>query len=78
MPTTTTRILAINTVLDTRSVVPYLVYVTVFIRYHVASPARALRCSESESVNNGRDTTGGLAYNHLTRLITSYGDGKVV
>ena len=41
MPTTTTRILAMNTVLETRSVVPYLVYVTVF-RYML------LPCERSE------------------------------
>ena len=69
MPTTTTRILAMSTVLKTRSVSQYLVYVTV-LRDTFCSFARALRVSES--VNNGRDTTGGLAYNHLTRFITSY------
>ena len=38
MPTTTTRILAMGTVLETRSIVPYLVYVTVF-RY-ISTPRR--------------------------------------
>ena len=75
MPTTTTRILAMSTVLKTRSVSQYLVYVTV-LRDTFCSFARALRVSES--VNNGRDTTGGLAYNHLTRCLTSHGAETLV
>ena len=39
-------------------------------------PARALRVIKS--VNNGRDKTGGLPYDHLTRCLISYGDGAVV
>eukprot|EP00966_Prymnesium_polylepis_P151889 3508905-Prymnesium_polylepis.1 len=62
-----------TTVLKARSVCLYLVYVTVF-RYILLS--RALR--GEESVNNGRDTTSGLAYNHPTRCLTAYGDGKGV
>jgi hypothetical protein len=75
MPTTITRMLTMSIVLETRSVVPYLVYVTVF-RYML------LPCESapSERIRElyGRDTTGGLAYNHPTRCLTSYGDGKVV
>ena len=29
-------------------------------------------------MNNGRNTTDGLAYNHLTRCLASCGDGTVV
>ena len=68
MPTTTTRILAMSTVLKTRAVGLYLVHVTVF-RYILTPPAESAR--GSESVNNGRNTTDGLAYNHLTRYLTS-------
>ena len=75
MPTTTTRILGMSTVLKTRAVGLYLVYVTVF-RYISTPTARALRVSKS--VNNGRDKTGGLPYDHLTRCLISYGDGTVV
>ena len=63
-----------STVLNTRAVGLYLVCVTV-LRY-ILLPARALRVSES--VDNGRDTTGVLAYNHLIRCLTSFGDEKVV
>ena len=75
MPSTITRVLAMNTVLKTRAVGLYLVYVTVF-RY--ISTLRRESARGSESVNNGRNTTDGLAYNHLTRCLTSCGDGTVV
>jgi hypothetical protein len=75
MPTTTTRILSMNTVLKTRAVALYLVYTTV-LRY--ISRLRESAARGSESVNNGRNTTDGLAYNHPTRCLTSYGDVSVV
>ena len=64
-----------STVLKTREAGLYLVYVTV-LRY-ILLPADESAPSEG-SVNNGRDTTGGLAYNHLIRCLISYGDAKVV
>ena len=68
------RILAMNTVLETRAVGLYLVYITVF-RY-ISTPGESAR--GSESVNNGRNTTDGLAYNHPTRCLISYSDRAVV
>ena len=64
-----------RTVRKTRSGIQYLVYVTVF-RYMLTPWALAL--DGRKSVNNGRNTTDGLAYKHLTRCQTSYGDGTVV
>ena len=58
MPTTTTRILAVSTVLKTRAVGLYLVYVTVFrYTFRPLGGERALerRGTGSESVNNGRN-----------------------
>ena len=68
MPTTAKCILAISTVLSICAVGLYLVYVTGF-RYIFPLPGpRALEGSNAlESVNNGRNTTDRLAYNHLTR-----------
>ena len=63
-------IVAMSTVLNTRAVGLYLVYVTVF-SYILPPRPCAESARVSKSVNNGRNTTGGLAYNHLTYCLTS-------
>ena len=64
-----------STVRKTRSGSQYLVYVTVLRLRCISTPARE---RESEQIRvNGHNTTGGLAYNHPTRCLTSYGDVAV-
>ena len=75
MPTTTTRVLSMSTVLKTSSVG---IHPGIRNGFTVTSPPLCESARGSESVNNGCNTTGGLAYNHVTRYITSYGDGTVV
>ena len=74
MPTTTTRILGMSTVLKTREVGLYLVYVTVFVTFRPLGGER----SRERIREYGRNTTDGLAYNHPTRCRASCGDGTVV
>ena len=75
MPNTSTRTLAMITVLETRAVGLHLVYVAV---YRFISLHSRLGSRERIRVNNGRNTTSGLAYNHLARYLIPPGDVAVV